>query len=74
MLAQVLTSWQVLVVTIVLIIYIFLVTRAAKIRGRSGRTVLPKLRKRKMPKSRIPSSPELVSGNDELGLEEAPKN
>jgi hypothetical protein len=73
MLAQVLTSWQVWAVTVVLILYISLVNYAARARRRknnSGR--LPGFRRRKKAaKVKFNSAPEIVSGDDELGLEDA---
>ena len=72
MLAQVITSWQVLAVTVVLIIYISLVKYVARIRDRPKRSK-PK-RKRKIPKPNFSSAPEIVSGDDELGLEDTAKS
>jgi len=73
MLIQVITSWQVLAVTVALIIYIFIVNNAAKIRSRPNKPAKSK-RKRKIPKPKFPSAPEIVSGDEDLGLEDAAKN
>ena len=66
LLIQVISSWQVLVVTVVLIIYAFIVNYAARTHRRSYRS-------RRMPKVKakevIPEAPA-PSENDELGLEE----
>ncbi|MCL2008715.1 MAG: hypothetical protein FWG77_11600 [Treponema sp.] len=66
LLAEVLTSWQVIVVTIVIILYITIVRRAASLyvtgRHRSG----PKQRRVRPAKNDIPPPSE----SDDLGLEE----
>jgi len=73
LLAQVITSWQVIVVTVVLIIYIFLVNSVTKIRQRSGGDSSAKRRKKKIPKSQLPQPPDAPSDDDELGLEDTQK-
>jgi len=72
LLAEVITSWQVLAVTVVIIIYIFLVNYVARTYYRPRRFSMPKRKKRKSSDAAAPV-PEAVSGDDELGLEEAPK-
>ena len=72
MLVQVLTSWQVLAATVVLIFYIFLVNYVANLRNRPGKPSKFK-RKRKIPKPQFPSAPEIVPGDDELGLDDPMK-
>ena len=73
LLAQVITSWQVLVVTIVVILYFSLVSYVADLYRRP--------RSPRMPKSERPKRPSLIrrrrkkdsgtaSANVELGLEE----
>jgi len=69
-LAQVITSWQVLVATIVLIFYIFLVNYVSRLRDRPAKPSKSK-RKRKIPKPKFTSAPEIVSGDDDLGLEDS---
>ena len=64
MLIQVITSWQVLAVTVVLVIYVFIVNYVAKLQRRSPR--IPIIRKPKRKKPEVGPSPE----SDELGLEE----
>jgi len=64
LLVQVITSWQVIAVTVVLVIYIFIINYAAKIRQRSssGWQAMPKS---KPEKNEVPAP----SDNDDLGLE-----
>jgi flagellar biosynthesis/type III secretory pathway M-ring protein FliF/YscJ len=73
LLKQVIMSWQVIAVTVVLVIYIYLVTYAAR-RYRRPRMKSEKPNKRKS-KSDAPAGPVAAEGgsdtNDELGLEEA---
>ena len=69
MLVQVITSWQVLMMTVVLVIYMFLVSYVARIRDRPDRPSKSK-RKRKAAKPKFTSAPEIVSGDDDLGLED----
>ena len=71
LLVQVITSWQVIAVTIVLVIYMFLINYVAKIYyNRPGPPSMPK---KKKSKSAAPeaSAPSPTSDDDELGLEEA---
>jgi len=70
---QVLTSWQVLAATIVIIFYIFLVSYVAKLRERRPGKASKSKRKRKIPKPQFPSAPEIVSSDDDLGLEDPEK-
>ena len=65
MLIEVITSWQVLVITVIIVFYFFLVSYASK-------THQPRPRKAHMPrkkKAEKPASPA-PDGTDELGLEE----
>jgi len=71
LLAQVITSWQVLAVTVVLIIYVFLVNYVARTHSRR-RFSMPKIKKKKSSKTQVPA-PEAASEDDELGLEETSK-
>ena len=70
MLVQVISSWQVLAVTGVLVIYIFIVNGVART-YRSRRPPQPK-GKRKSGNTQAPS-PSAVSETDELGLEDIDK-
>jgi hypothetical protein len=70
LLVEVIASWQVLAVTVVLIFYIFLVNYVARIHHRSRRLSMPKIKKSASSKAPAPSAPETVSDDDELGLEE----
>ena len=69
LLAEVISSWQVIMVTIVIIIYIFIVNRVSKVyrRSRSGPRK-PILRRRK--KEDAADVTPAPSDNDELGLED----
>ena len=69
LLAEVITSWQVLTVTGVLIIYVFIINYVARMHRRSPRISLPKV------KQKTPEAPAPPSESEELGLEEtkAPK-
>jgi len=69
LLIQVITSWQVLVVTGVLIIYIFLVNSVARIYHRRPRRP-PALPKTKPETTEASSSAPAPSDSDELDLEE----
>ena len=70
LLAQVITSWQVLVVTGVLIIYVFLVNYVARLHHRRRHTPMPKI-KPQAPDAPAPSAAApAASEPDELGLEE----
>ena len=64
MLVQVISSWQVLAVTVVLVIYISIVNYVARLRHRSPDK--PLIRKPRRKKSEVTTSPEA----EELGLEE----
>jgi len=68
LLIQVISSWQVIAVTVVLVIYISIVNYVARIRSRSPRRsstpLVPKDKKQN------PEKP-VHSDNDDLGLEEA---
>jgi len=75
---QVLTSWQVIAVTIAILLYIHLVSYVARRyhRPRSSKKIEINLfKKKKASPAVVPNNPEeTVSGsnsNDELGLEEA---
>ena len=70
MLFQVLTSWQVLIITILLILYISLVSYAARTRRSSGKSPGTK-RKKKSAKAKSDSAPEIVMDDSGLGLEDA---
>jgi len=67
-LVQVITSWQVLAVTVVLVIYLFLVSYVARLRDRPGKPSSSK-RKRKVTKPQFTSPPEIVTSDEDLGLE-----
>ena len=64
MLLEVITSWQVWSVTVVLVVYIFIVNYVARIQNRRSRSPL-------FPKSKAPA-PEAPahSGSDDLELDE----
>ena len=72
LLAEVITSWQVLAVTVVLIIYIFLVNYVAKTHHKSPWDSVPKPRQ-KAAKTQAAPEPGAVPDDDELGLEEPAK-
>jgi len=70
MLIQVISSWQVLAATVVLVLYVFLVNYVARIYRRSGnipKLLLPRMKSRS---SRSHASQIAPSESDELGLEE----
>jgi len=70
LLFQVISSWQVLVVTGILIVYIFIVNNVARIYHRRPRR-MEKPKKAKPVKQEAAEVPEPeASENDELGLEE----
>ena len=73
LLVQVITSWQVLAVTVVIIIYIFLVNFVARTYHRPRRLSMPRIKKRKTSEAPASSAPEAASDDDELGLEETEK-
>ena len=66
MLVEVLTSWQVIAVTVVILIYISIVRKAARIYIFGGMGSEPKRRKVKAAKADIPPPSE----SDDLGLEQ----
>jgi Tfp pilus assembly protein PilO len=66
LLIQVITSWQVIAVTIVIILYFFLVSYVAKVYHRRPRKAKTSLSKKKEAKSEEP----VLDESDELGLEE----
>ena len=66
LLVEVISSWQVLAVTFVLIIYFFLVNHVARVRQRR-RPSVPRRAKAKVAPADIPPPP---SDDDDLGLEE----
>ena len=65
MLIEVVTSWQVLAVTAVLVIYIFIVNNVARIHSRRRAPFMPKIKKG--------TSPQDASESDELDLDENEK-
>jgi hypothetical protein len=71
LLVQVITSWQVLAVTVVIIIYFSLVSYVARIylnkRPRSRQPFLFKRKKKDQPEK---TGPAIVEEGDDLGLEE----
>jgi len=68
MLFEVITSWQVLAVTIVIILYFFLVSYVARFHTRRPRKITsPKKKEKKVEE-------EIIDENDELGLEETSKD
>ena len=69
MLLEVITSWQVITVTVVLIIYIFIVNSVARLYRRSRPREIPPIPKEKPEGSTGPSAPA-PSADDDLGLEE----
>ena len=71
LLLQVVTSWQVWVVTAVLVIYVFIVNHVARIyhSRRPHGPMIPKFKKLKPGKTREPEGVN-ASESDELGLEE----
>jgi len=63
---QVITSWQVLTVTFVIILYFFLVSYVARLHHRRPRKApLPKKKKEK-----VQTDDSIIDDSDELGLEE----
>ena len=64
LLAQVISSWQVLTVTVILVIYIFLINYVTRAQRRLPS--MPKVKK----KSKSKASEPVQSDNEELGLEE----
>jgi cell division protein FtsW (lipid II flippase) len=74
LLIQIITSWQVIAVTVVVFLYFFLVSYVAKVYRRSRASMFPSAKtKRKKEKSAPAESDEAGTGesaDDELGLEE----
>jgi len=70
MLVQVLTSWQVLAVTVLLVLYLSLVNYVARARRRISSKSSKLKRKKKAAKVKFNSAPEIVSDDDGLGLED----
>jgi len=73
LLIQVIGSWQVWVVTVVLILYVFLINYVARLYNRPRRSHMPILpiprRRAKKSDAEAPMAPS--SDSDDLGLEEA---
>ena len=65
---KVITSWQVIVVTIVVLVYIFLVNSVSKSYTRSRKPANPKPAKAKPPKGK--QEPDEQVDDSELGLED----
>jgi hypothetical protein len=65
LLVEVVTSWQVLVVTGVLIIYVFMVNSVARLHHRRRHPPMPKMKP-----GTTEESPEEEVNTDELGLED----
>jgi hypothetical protein len=61
---QVITSWQVIVVTVVLVIYISIVNSVARLNRRRPRKIA------RMPKKKPEASAAPSGDDDDLGLEE----
>jgi hypothetical protein len=73
MLVQVISSWQVIAVTVVLVIYLFLVKYVSKVHHRrSAPSLIPKSKRKSKEKAAASggSAPAVVQEGDELGLEE----
>ena len=71
MLVQVITSWQVLTVTAVLIIYFALVNYVARVyHKRRRRTLMPKIKFKKGEKGTPEEAPEAAAGSGESVVEE----
>ena len=66
MLGEVITSWQVIVATVILVIYISIVRSVGRV-NRTRKLNIPKLSKA----SSLPSAPDENSSDDDLGLEES---
>ena len=67
LLIQVISSWQVLMVTVVIVLYFFLVSYVARAYHRPRKLSLPK-KKKKAEKEK--SEEPVLDETDELGLEE----
>jgi len=73
---QVITSWQVIAITIAILLYIILVNHAAKSyhRPRTAKKVKVKKKKENKPEAAKSGSDDIIpenDSNDDLGLEEA---
>jgi len=74
LLVQVISSWQVLAVTGVLVLYIFLVNYVARLYHRRNRAiVMPKIKKKKTGAAEEHDASLPPSDSEELNLEEEPK-
>jgi flagellar biosynthesis/type III secretory pathway M-ring protein FliF/YscJ len=74
LLKQVITSWQVIAVTIAIVIYISIVSSVARTRRRPHLALKKPKAKKKKAASTAEGPEEVTTGsnsNDELGLEEA---
>jgi len=70
MLIQVITSWQVIAVTVVLLIYVSLVKSVARLNSRKFRPPpMPKMKKAKAAPAPAPA-PAAHDDSDDIGLEE----
>ena len=72
LLIQVISSWQVLAVTAILILYVFLVNSVARLYRHHDRSRMPLPSKKARSKEAQALTAE-PSDSEELGLEEAPK-
>jgi hypothetical protein len=74
LITEVVKSWQVLAVTVVLVFYIFLVNKAARVykyrRSKSRKTFKSKKKTKTNTAAILEETDNIVSSNDELGLEE----
>jgi len=72
---QVLVSWQVLAVTVAIVIYFFIVSYAARSSRRSKPAKKPKVKKKKETPTEAIAGPETTDSDsshvDDLGIEEA---
>ncbi|MDR0443226.1 MAG: hypothetical protein LBH44_07470 [Treponema sp.] len=74
LLKQVITSWQVIAVTIAVILYIYIVSYAARSYRRPRAIKKPKIKLKKVKAASVAGPEEAGQGtntNEELGLEEA---
>jgi hypothetical protein len=74
-LIKVVTSWQVIVVTVALIIYISLVSYVARLYHKPGFSFAPKKAKKQKPAEAVAAATQAApaegsGGDDELGLEQ----
>jgi len=70
LLVQVITSWQVIAVTIVIVFFVFLINSAARVREDFPSSSGPKIKKNR--KAAAAVTPEVSTDEDGLGLEEDP--